>query len=127
MAPLSLVRFWQRLSRRRGGAIPARPRLQVEALEHRALPDAGTSVGGALSASLGGASTTPGGAAAGTAARDEAFVGKLYSDLLHRRPADGELAAWKAALAGGASPGQVAAAFTAGPEYQADQVRALYR
>jgi hypothetical protein len=56
-----------------------------------------------------------------------AYVTALYVGLLHRVPAASELTTWVAAINAGESPSDIAAAFTASPEYLGDTVRAAYQ
>jgi hypothetical protein len=55
------------------------------------------------------------------------FVTGLYQNLLNRNPDPGGLAAWVAAINGGASNQQVATAIWQSPEHRADEVTGYYQ
>jgi hypothetical protein len=54
------------------------------------------------------------------------YVTGLYSSILHRSPAPAEVAGWVDTLNAGASPKDVALAFTTSPEYSTNMIRAEY-
>jgi hypothetical protein len=54
------------------------------------------------------------------------YVSGLYNSILHRNPAPAEVAGWVNVLDAGASPQEVALAFTTSQEYSANVIRAEY-
>jgi hypothetical protein len=55
------------------------------------------------------------------------YVTGLYAGILHRSPAPAEVAGWVDALNQGASPGEIALAFTTSLEHATNVIRADYR
>jgi hypothetical protein len=80
----------------------------------------GTNPGGGVP--TGGTGSTP-----GFSPLQDAYIVKLYYDLLHRLPSNDEVAGWQSAFTAGASLQDVAYSFTTSSEFQGNQVRSFYR